>query len=334
MRDPARKSPSGRKPAPAQPAIPTTGNQQPAAEVLISAARQRARGVSWALIAEETPYSEGDLLTFALDHPEIWGPLYARAEKLRLQETAGGTLAHLTALLKGDDSEASEKAARELLIHRRHVERRRRGGCSRAKPRDLGFRNSECGTAQSAIRDPQSAMAAEGTPQYPEWLVEEPAPAELGKRITYAANRVAHGEPYASIAGEVGRDAEDVARWAFIYPRAWDRVYPQARLAAAQFAAALAINRLLDLAAGPDAALAARAARTLLVHRRHMHWARLDQPQRLRDLPAAAGTEEDVSLDAAGTSSRTDVLLRDQERISVPQCLCGESSCRIRDGPG
>jgi len=140
---------------------------------------------------------------------------------------------------------------------------------------------------------------------------------------------VAHGEAYASIAREVGHDAGEIARWAFIYPKTWDRVYPQARLAAAQFAAALAINRLLDLTAGPDPRLAARAGRTLLVHRRHMHWARENPPQRHRD------TEEDVSLDAARASSRTGVLLRGPKGISVPQCLCGEErGWRARDGPG
>ncbi len=71
---------------------------------------------------------------------------------------------------------------------------------------------------------------------------------------------MAHGEAYAAIAREVGHAAEEIARWAFIYPRAWDRVYPQARLAAAQFGAALAINKLLDFVAGPDAGLAAREA--------------------------------------------------------------------------
>jgi len=278
-------------------------------EVLITAARQRARGISWEIIAKETPHSAGELCRFAVKHPEAWRPLYVRAEKLRLQEAEGRTLAHLTALLKGDDETAAEKAGRELLIHRRHVERSRG---------DMYRKSAEGG---SGTCPPTAEQNGE------RWFAQDPAPEELHRPILYAANRVAHGEDYAAIAREVGCPHEEIARWAFIYAKTWDRAYWPARLEAAEFGAALAINRLLDLVAGPDAALAARAGRTLLIHRRHMHWARNNPPQRHRD------TEEDVSLDAAEASSKTNVLLRDPKGISVPQCLCGERGWRIRDGP-
>ncbi len=291
-------------------------------EVLIDAARMRARGVSWALIAEKTPYSEGDFVAFALDQPEIWSPLYARAEKLRLQEAEGQGLAHLTALLKGNDETAAERAAREALTHRRHVQRSR--GDMYRKSRE----------ARSGTCPPTAEQNGE------RWFAEDPAPEDLRRPIIYAANRVAHGEPYVSIAREVGHDADEIARWAFIYPRTWDRVYPQARLTAAQFGAALAINRLLDFAAGPDAALAARAARTLLIHRRHMHWARLNQPPRHQE-----HQEEPESWSAAEVEASAQEQLREGssnlvpwclggEKKSPPWCLGGERGWRSRDGPG
>jgi len=279
--------------------------------LLIKVARQRARGVSWALIAEETACSEGELLTFSIDHPEIWGPLYERAEKLRLQETEGQGLAHLTALLKGKDEQAAEKAARELLIHRRHVERSR--GDMYRKSRE----------ARSGTCPPTAEQNGE------RWFAQDPAPEDLHRPLLYAANRVAHGEPYASIAREVGRAHDEIARWAFVYAKTWDRVWPQARLAAAQFGAALAINRLLDLIAGPDAGLAARAARTLLVHRRHMHWARENQPPRHQE-----HQEQPESLSAAIVSRDTAEPARDLSSPLWPWCLGGEKGWRIRDGPG
>ncbi len=272
-------------------------------EVLIDAARLKAHGAEWEAIAQSTGAAVGDLVTFSIDHPEVWGPLYERAEKLRLQEAEGETIKGLCTLLKGDDEEASESAAKELLVHRRHVERRRQGG-SRAKPPDLGIRISECGMDQSAIPNPQSAMAAEATAKYPEFLTEDPPPEQIVRRITYAANRVAHGDDYHRIARETGQTEIDVTRWSFIYAKAWDRAYPTARRAAAQAGAALAINRLLIFVTSPDLKQAARAARTLLVHRRHMHWAQTNQPPRHQDTKNLEGLnaagEEDSRLPERG----------------------------------
>ncbi len=266
-----------------KPAVPREGNNgsSPCAsvspvvkdipfprEVLIDAARQFTRGVSWELIAENTGTSAGDLVTFSIDHPEVWGPLSERAEKLRLQEAEGNTLAGLTLLLKSDDETAAENAARELLIHRRHVERRRY-----QPPRHKDTKNVEGLNASEAAREATALSRDPGSNLVP-WCLggENEAPEELVRRITYAAHRVAHGGDYITIAGEVGHPREEVTRWAFIYAKAWDKAYPTSRRTAAQFGASLAINRLLDFVVGFDPKLAARAARTLLVHRRHMHW--------------------------------------------------------------
>ncbi len=292
-------------------------------ELLIDAARQRARGVSWEIIAEKTPHSEGELLTFSIDHPEIWGPLYERAEKLRLQEAEGEGLAHLTALLKGKDEQAAEKAARELLIHRRHVERRRSGGRKCRLPErglvpptggDSLDETTPGGRKLTICHGGQKTSFGEDAHNLERWLTEDP-PEELARRITYAANRVAHGEDYAAIAREVGRDADEIARWAFIYAKTWDRVWPQARLTAAQFGAALAINRLLDFAAGPDAKLAARAARTLLIHRRHMHW----NGSRNRRC-TQTGADQSLGRGEAPEASPASVSAENHQRSSASIC--------------
>ncbi len=315
---------SGRKPAPGKPAPPnftrrggpgpdTLTPQLPfGRELLIHAARQRARGISWEIIAEKTPHSAGDLVTFSIDQPEIWGPLYARAEKLRLQEADGEGLAHLTTLLKGEDEQAAEKAARELLIHRRHIERSRG---------DMYRKSAEGGSGTC----PPTA-----THDQERWFAEDPAPEELHRPIIYTANRVAHGEAYAPIARETGHDAEAVARWAFVYPKTWDRVYPQARLAAAQFGAALAINRLLDLAAGPDAKLAARAARTLLVHRRHMHWGST-YPSSVTQVSVAVGGDGSVARRSG--PARSCGTVRPSASVSSVSSAVKRSLPRARDGP-
>ncbi len=298
-------------------------------DLLIDAARQHARGVSWALIAEKTACSESELLTFSIDRPEIWGPLYARAEKLRLQEAEGEGLAHLTALLKGDDEQAAEKAGRELLLHRRHIERRRyrprrRGDTEKEELLNAAGGSSNTGELLREMEEFSVPLCLRG---------EQDPPEELVRPITYAANRVAHGEPYAQIAREVGQDADEIARWAFVYAKSWDRVFPQARLAASQFGAALAVNRLLDLTAGPDAALAARAGRTLLVHRRHMHWARERsyQPQRPQR-PQRTGLATRVEpLDSAGSLAADS--LNTPLRLSAPSAV-KRFLPRSRDGPG
>ena len=233
-------------------------------EVLIDAARQFARGVGWEAIAENTGTSAGDLVTFSIDHPETWNPLSERAEKLRLAEAEGETLAGLTLLLKSDDEEAAENAAREILIHRRHVERRR------YKPQKVQSTDDTDHTDNP--KDLESVTSVQSVDSYPQWLTEDPPPEEIVRRITYAAHRVAHGADYISISGEVGHPREEVTRWSFIYAKAWDKTYSTARRTAAQFGASMAINRLLDFVVGFDPKLAARAGRTLLVHRRHMHW--------------------------------------------------------------
>ncbi len=279
-------------------------------EVLIDAARQRGRGASWELIAESTGTSAGDLVTFSIDHPEVWGPLSERAEKLRLQEAEGETLAGLCMLLKSDDETAAENAARELLIHRRHVERRRY-----QPPRHKDTKENECSELSAQCSGvPKTEDRKLKTGLVP-WCLggEEEPPEELRRRITYATHRVAHGADYITIAGEVGHPREEVTRWAFVYAKAWDKAYPAARRTAAQFGASLAINRLLDFVVGFDPKLAARAARTLLVHRRHMHWA--NQPPRHQDTKNLEG------LDAAEAARETSALSRDPDSNLVPWCL-------------
>ncbi len=292
-------------------------------EVLIDAARMRARGASWELIAESTGTSIGDLVTFSIDHPEVWGPLSERAEKLRLAEAEGETLAGLCMLLKSDDETAAEKAARELLIHRRHVERRRY-----QPPRHKDTKNLEGSNAAEAAREASALSRDPGSNLVP-WCLggEKEAPEELRRRITYATHRVAHGADYITIAGEVGHPREEVTRWAFIYAKAWDKAYPTARRTAAQFGASLAINRLLDFVVGFDPKLAARAGRTLLVHRRHMHWARANQPPRHQDTKNLEG------LNAAEDAREGCALSRDPGSNLMPWCLGGESGWSPRDGP-
>ncbi len=286
-------------------------------DLLIDAARQRARGISWELIAEDTPHSAGELCRFTVKRPEAWRPLYVRAEKLRLQEAEGQTLAHLTALLKGDDETAAEKAGRELLLHRRHIERRRtKPQRHRDLPAVAGTENQEGLNAAEISCDTGGPARDLEEFSVPQCLCgEKEVPGELEIALLAAARGFALGEETGSIARETGRAAEEIARWAFVYAKAWDRAYHPARVEAAEFGAALAINRLLDFIAGPDANLAARAGRTLLIHRRHMHWARNTQPPRHQDTKNLEG------LSAAEGARETSALSRDPGSNLVPSCL-------------
>ncbi len=315
-------------------------------EVLVDAARLKARGAEWESIATTTGAAVGELVTFSIDHPEVWGPLYERAEKLRLQEAEGETIKGLCTLLKGDDETAAENAARELLIHRRHVERQRSGGRSRRLPeRGLApptggeslAKTTPGGRNLTICQGGQKPSFGNATYDLARWLTDDP-PEELTRRITYAANRVAHGDDYHRIARETGQSEVEVTRWAFIYAKAWDRAYPTARRTAAQAGAALAINRLLVFVTSPDLKQAARAGRMLLMHRRHMHWPRAIQPPRHQD------TKNLEVLDAAEDARETSALPRDPGSNLVPLCLGGEKkgppwrlggekNCRSRDGP-
>ncbi len=240
-------------------------------EILIDAARMKARGAEWEAIAESTGANVGDLVTFSIDHPEVWGPLYERAEKLRLQEAEGETIKGLCTLLKGDDEAAAESAARELLIHRRHVERRRSGG-KRCRLPERGLvpptggeslaQTTPGGRNLTICQGGQKLSFGEDTHNLDRWLTDDPPPEEIVRRITYAANRVAHGDDYHRIARDTGQSEVDVTRWAFLYAKSWDKAYPTARRAAAQAGAALAINRLLVFVASPDLKQAARAGRS------------------------------------------------------------------------
>jgi len=294
--------------------------------LLIKAARQRARGISWEIIAKETPHSAGELCRFAIKHPEAWRPLYVRAEKLRLQEAEGRTLAHLTALLKGKDETAAEQAARELLLHRRHIERRRR----KYEPqRHRDTENHEGLTAAGVSGNTGELLRELEEFSVPQCLCgENNPPEELETPILAAARGVALGEEPGSVARETGRAAEEIARWAFIYAKAWDRAYHPARLEAAEFGAALAINRLLDFAAGPDAKLAARAGRTLLIHRRHMHWGSNRNrrcTQTGADLSLARGEARPVMPAAPAAENH--------QRSSASICGSKNPCWRSRDGP-
>jgi len=295
--------------------------------LLIKAARQRARGLSWELIAEKTPHSAGELCRFAVKHPEVWRPLYVRAEKLRLQEAEGQTLAHLTALLKGDDETAAEKAGRELLLHRRHIERRRK----RYPPQR--HRDTEADEGLDAAGG--SSNTGELLRELEEFSVpqclcgESNPPEELEIALLAAARGFALGEEPGSVARETGHDAGEIARWAFVYARAWDRAYHPARVEAAEFAAALAINRLLDLIAGPDANLAARAGRTLLIHRRHMHW-NSNRNRRCTQTGADLGLGRGEARPVMAAAPAAE----NHPRSSASICGSRNPCWRARDGPG
>ena len=288
----------------------------------MDAARLKARGAEWEAIARSVDTAVGELVTFSIDHPEVWGPLYERAEKLRLQEAEGETIKGLCTLLKGDDEAAAESAARELLIHRRHVERRRYQPPRHKDTKKLeGLNAAETAREASALsRDPGSNLVP--------WCLggEKEPPVELTRRITYAANRVAHGDDYHRIARETGQTEIDVTRWAFIYAKAWDKAYPTARRTAAQAGAALAINRLLVFVTSPDLKQAARAGRMLLVHRRHMHWA--NQPPRHQDTKKSECSV--LSVRCSGAPKTED---RKLTTGLVPWRLGGENNHRSRDGP-
>jgi len=281
--------------------------------LLIKVARQRARGISWETIARGTGFSALKLARLPFDHAEIWEPLYKRAEKLQLQEAEGEGLKALNILLDDKDRIAAEKAARELLLHRRHIERRRYRPRRRgdAEKEELLTAASVPGNTGVVTRDQESFSV-------PLCLRGEEAPEELTGSIIHLACRRAQGEDLLVTAAEIGRPHEEVARWAFVYARDWDRCWPTARLETARFYAARALKALTSLAFGPDRKLAARAARTLLVHRRHMHWARDNQPPRHQDTKDLGG------LSAAGTARESWALSRDPGSNLVPWCLGGE----------
>jgi len=285
-------------------------------DLLIDAARQRARGISWQTIARGTDFSALELARLPFDHRDLWDPLYKRAEKLQLQEAEGEGLKALNILLDDKDQIAAEKAARELLVHRRHIERSRG---------DM-YRKSAGGG--SGTCPPNAARDAE------QWFAEEPAPEELTGSIIHLACRRAQGEDLLTTAAEIGRDHQEVASWPLVYPQAWDRCWPIARLETARFYAARALKTLTSLAFGPDRKLAARAARTLLIHRRHMHWNRENQPPRRQESQEHQETKNYEILNAAQVSRDAGEPVRGPSSSSSPWRLGGKRGCRIRDGPG
>ncbi len=229
----------------------------------------RARGISWGTIAARTPHTAADLGRLPFDHPEIWEPLYKRAEKLALQEAEGQMFKALNVLLEGEDANAAEKAARELLVHRRHIERRRY-----QPPRHQEDQEGECSELSvrcSGVLKTEDRKLKTGLVP---WCLggERETPEELRVPIIQLACCRAQGEDLLSTAAEIGYHHEEVERWPFIYAKAWDQHWRTACLETARVYAARAIRKLTDLAFDVDRNLAARAARTLLVHRRHMHW--------------------------------------------------------------
>ncbi len=311
--------------------------------LLIKVARQRARGISWETIARGTGLSALELARLPFDHAEIWEPLYKRAEKLQLQEAEGEGLKALNILLEDKDRIAAEKAARELLLHRRHIERRRYRPRRRgdAEKEELLTAASVPGNTGVVTRDQESFSV-------PLCLRGEEAPEELTGSIIHLACRRAQGEDLLVTAAEIGRPHQEVARWAFVYARDWDRHWPTARLETARFYAARALKALTSLAFGPDRKLAARAARTLLVHRRHMHWNSSRNrrcTQTGADLSLARGEARPVmaAAPAAENHQRSSASicgskfaswrLGGDNSGSVPPRLRGQRLPRARDGP-
>ncbi len=281
------KDTASREPAPARPAPLNTDHGPLTTEVLIHAARMRAQGISWKTIAARTPHTAADLGRLPFDHPEIWEPLYKHAEKLALQEAEGQMFKALNVLLEGEDVHAAEKAARELLVHRRHIERRRRRYLPQrtqstqreAQRTELGSRIDSPDSAEFTAADNLDGPPCDSVSSvYSVVMSVGDPPEELRVPIIQLACCRAQGEDLLSTAAEIGYHHEEVERWPFLYARAWDRCWRTARLETARFYAARAIRKLTDLAFDPDRNLAARAARTLLVHRRHMHWAQTNQP--------------------------------------------------------
>ncbi len=293
-------------------------------DLLIHAARMRARGISWETIAARTPHTAADLARLPFDHPEIWEPLYRRAEKLALQEAEGQMFKALNVLLEGENVHAAEKAARELLLHRRHIERRRY-----QPPRHQGTKNLGGVNAAEAAHETR-ALSRDPASNLVPWCLggEKETPEELRVPIIQLACCRAQGEDLLSTAAEIGRHHEEVARWPFLYVKSWDRHWRTARLETARFYAARAIRRLTDLAFDPDRQLAARAARTLLIHRRHMHWA--NQPPRHQEHQEAKNC---AILNADEAAREASALSRDPSPNLVPLCLGGERGWKSRDGP-
>ena len=127
-------------------------------------------------------------------------------------------------------------------------------------------------------------------------MIDEPAPEETRKHISYAAHCLSRGEEYEVAAADMKIERGKITLWQFVHPRTWDRCWISARREAAQFAAALATERLLALAESSEPELAARAARAVLVHRRRMRWRRAD-----RVLPPSAqrNAEEETETQVA-----------------------------------
>ncbi len=300
-------------------------------DLLIHAARMRARGISWKTIAARTPHTAADLARLPFDHPETWEPLYERAEKLALQEAEGQMFKALNVLLEGENAHAAEKAARELLVHRRHIERRR------YQPQRVQSTDFTDGT--DCISCELSVESVSSVDSCPPWYTEDP-PEKLRVPIIQLACCRAQGEDLLSTAAEIGYHHEEVERWPFIYAKAWDRCWRTARLETARFHAARAIRKLTDLAFDPDRQLAARAARTLLVHRRHMHWGSTNQPaNHVVTVPGQGTLTYPPSLAQAVVAIPGDGSLRVARRSGPARATgavrpsAGSGSVRSRDGP-
>ncbi len=323
-------------------------------DLLIHAARMRARGISWGTIAARTPHTASALARLPFDYPEIWEPLYERAEKLALQEAEGQMFKALNVLLEGENVHAAEKAARELLVHRRHIERRRRRYLPQrtqstqreAQRTELGSRIDSPDSAEFTAADNLDGPPCDSVSSvYSVVMSVGDPPEELRVLIIQLACCRAQGEDLLSTAAEIGRHHEEVARWPFLYAKDWDRHWRTARLETARFYAARAIRKLTDLAFDPDRHLAARAARTLLVHRRHMHWNMKDQPPNRKDQPPRRQEQQEMrnckGLNAASTSRDAAEPVRGPDSLgalavkglSVPWRLGGKKDHRSRDGP-
>ena len=164
-------------------------------------------------------------------------------------------------------------------------------------------------------------------------FAEGPVPEELTGSIIHLACRRAQGEDLLITAAEIGCDHREVASWPFVYAKTWDRCWPIARLETARFYAARALKTLTSLAFGPDRKLAARAVRTLLVHRRHMHWNRENQPPRRQEGQEHQETKNHEIVSAAQVCRDAGEPVRGPSSSSSPWRLGGKRGWRSRDGP-
>jgi len=333
----------------------------PAASVIITAARLRAHGQTWEAVAEKTGRPARELMQFTLKNPDVWNPLADRAEKLRLAEAEGHMLRRLVEMA-ADGSEAErERAAREILVHRRFIAR------GRNKPP----------RRQEELQEEKPRPSVEKE-RYPQWLVQEPPPEK--RDLFYAAHCVSRGASWRDAAKDMKENVAGVLLWPFVHPRSWDRAYVFARLESARAAAALAVSALENLADYGTEEAAVGAAHTLLVHRRRMGFAcpggQRAKPGRVPDGPSGPRggevTSQNRTRDGAiptvchgrqKTSFRRAARDggscpaenpggpeesrgsagaggREPEPVSAPLCaLCGEKEnprgpARPRDGPG